>query len=165
SDFAKITCSAFLLELVEQTTGFGNKENPVFDLLAGALFSMEKTDRPLGLAVFFIIHLLRLHGIFDLTLRCKVCGANDFSAFAFDTHDMGVVCGNCSGADKDMLGKDALDFVSASLNTKFSGIAQHKYSAASLRGLLFSMSLFLERYFSMKIRSKELILNITGHIH
>ena len=159
ADFQKIICSSFLLELVERTTGFGSTENSVFNFLANALSSIEKTDRPLDLAVFFVIRLMKIHGIFAPAKRCKICGSENFDEFVFDTLDMGLICRKCSPANPNLLGREALDFVSESLTVKFTEL--RSYTPYSRHGLLLQFSLFLEQYFNIKIHSRKLLLDIT----
>jgi len=159
ADFTKIICSSFLFELVERTTGFGSREHYVFDFLANALSSMEKTNRPLDLAVFFMIRLMKVHGIFAPAKRCKICGSEDFNGFVFDTFDMGVICKKCSPGNPNLLGREALEFVSESLSVKFTEL--RGYASGSRHGLLLQFSLFLEQYFSVKIHSRKLLLDIT----
>ena len=158
ADFPKIICTSFLLELVERTTGFGNKENFIFDFLANALTSMEKTDRPLDLAVFFMIRLMNIHGILALAKRCKICGSEDFNRFVFDTIDMGLICQKCSPANPNLLDKETLNFISESLSAKF--IELRSYTADIKYGLLVNLSLFLEQYFNIRIHSKKLLLDV-----
>ena len=160
SDFPKIICTSFLLELTERTTGFGGTENYVFDFLANALASMEKTDRPLDLAVFFTIRLTKIHGIFAPPRRCKICGSENFSGFVFDTLDMGLICQKCSPDNPNLLGREALDFVLESLSVKFTEL--RGYTSGSRHGLLLQFSLFLEQYFGIKIHSRKLLLDITA---
>ena len=157
-DFPKIICSSFLLELVERSTGFGSAENSVFDFLANALTSMEKTDRPLDLAVFFMIRLMKIHGIFAFGKRCKICASEDFNKFVFDILDLGLICKKCSPNSPNLIGREALDFISESLSVKFTEL--RNYTPDSRYGLLLNLSLFLEQYFAIKIQSKKMLLDI-----
>jgi len=159
TDFFKIVCSSFLLELVERTTRFGSTENSVFDFLANALSSMEKTDRPLDLAVFFMIRLMKIHGIFPPAKHCKICGSEDLGKFVFDTFDLGLICKKCSPSNPNLLDREALDFVLESLSVKFTKL--RSCTTDSKHGLLLHLSLFLEQYFSIKMQSKKLLLDIT----
>jgi recombinational DNA repair protein (RecF pathway) len=124
---------------------------------------MEKTDRPLDLSVFFIARLMKIHGIFARTLHCKICGADNFSGFVFDSLDMGIICEKCSPENPNILKADALRFLSESLVVKFNELTG--YTDLDSRGLLFQLSLFLEQYFGIKIRSKKLLFELTERIH
>ena len=159
TDLGKITVSAFLLELTEKTTGFDHKENKVFELLVGALSALEETEQPVCLAVFFTIHLMRLHGILPPTIKCNSCGKTDFTQFTLDERELKLLCKNCAHTKDNLLGSDELAFLSTARSTKFSEMALSLNDAGTVK-LLASLSNFIEHYFGILLRSKDLITSI-----
>lgn len=160
ADFNKIAVSALLLELTEKTTGFNHKENKLFELLAAGLTALETTKQPLHLAVFFIIHMIRLHGILPQTQRCSSCGAAEFTHFMLDEHELKLTCSNCVRKKEKLLSQNALDFLSAARAVKFSELELRSICCdEDMRALLFCLSRFLENYFSIKLHSNNLLLN------
>ena len=159
SNLEKITATAFMLELAERTTGYENYENSIFELLAGALNMLETTSHASNLSVFFTVHLLRLHGILPPVERCRKCGTRNPSSFSFDVSDLGLLCQNCSGGNRTLIDISARDFIMESLQRKFVNIDNGSYPDDISRQLLFYLSLFIEHYFSIEIRSKTLLLN------
>lgn len=154
----KIFHMFFLLESVEKTIGFNAPEKKIFDLLAAGMDTLSKNDFYTNLAVFFIIHLLKIHGLLPSFDRCKNCGSNNFSEFTFEIPDLRPVCGNCKKT-KMMLGKECLQFFNESLNNKFNSIDHSAYKKEGMMDMLFNLSLFIENYFHIEINSKKFIFS------
>jgi len=147
----------YILELVEKTTGYNDTHDLLFDLVTAGLKTLSDTSFPLHLSVFFTIHLIRIHGILPLIEECKQCGSRDFSRFSFDVADLGLLCSACSTDHGHELDRDVRDFIMLSLRNKFVAMDHERFTRENMMDLLFYLSLFIEHYFNMEIRSKGMI--------
>jgi len=158
NDIEKIYCLYYILESVDRTTGFNSDETPVFDLLAAGMDTLSKTEFPAHLAAFFILHLLRLHGILPDMNRCHRCGSVDYRAFSFDTAELTPVCSSCGNAKISLDGSIAI-FLKKSTDTRFTDIMPGNYSHEMIINLIYYMTSFMENYFHNEIKSKKFILS------
>jgi DNA repair protein RecO (recombination protein O) len=157
NDLERIMHCAYILELTERTRGFNGDGRQIFDLLAGGLMALSGTSCPLNLSVFFTVHLIRLHGIMPEVTRCRRCGSAVFSRFSFDPSDLGIVCENCAGSRLRLLDLRVRDRIKEFLNSKFSAIDHSSYPEEISLDLLFHLSMFMEQYFSIAIKSREFV--------
>ena len=148
----------FLLETVDKSTGFDDRDKPVFDLLAAGIGALSGTPFPVNLSAFFLIHLTRFHGILPRFDRCKICGSKSYSHFSFDIADLSSTCVSCKRNNR-LLGSGVKDFIVCSLSRKFTAMEHSRYDPAELRNLLFYLVLFFEHYFNIEIKSKPFILS------
>ena len=162
-DLDKIFHLFFLLESVDKTTGFNDSDLPVYELLAAGIDALSGTAFPAHLTSFFLIRLLGLHGILHGADACKYCGSTDFAGFTLDINDLRPVCDSCA-VSESMLDRSVMDYMTNAARIKFSGIDHAAYSRGSIMDLLFYLSLFIENYFHIILKSKEFILsqNSTG---
>ena len=156
----------FILESVDKTSGYDTKETKVYELLLSAISALSNTENPLSLSSFFILHLLRIHGILPDLTNCKSCGGSSYNTFSLDISDLKPVCGSCQksrrnspGGDAFILDIDAKQFIDNSFKNKFNKINHEEYSEQSIKDLVFNLSLFIENYYHTEIKSKSFILS------
>ena len=158
-DLGKILYQFLLLDVIDRTTGFNDPNRAVYELLWAALGALTDTDKPRHLAVFFILHLLRIDGILPDFSACKRCGCRDFNRFSLDVSDMAPVCSECSAGYGRQLSMISMEFIRKSLSVKFSAMDLDLYSSDSMLDMLFAECMFLEGYFHTRLKSKEMIFS------
>lgn len=147
----------FMLEATDRTTAVDNVDTVAFDLLAAGLEALAGAPRPCVVSAFYTLHLLRFHGILPTFGACRDCGATDFNGFSFDIVDLRLLCDRCRRAAVT-LPRAMRDFLTLSLGTKFRQIDFSPYGDAEVLHLLFYLSLFMENYFHIELKTKEFIL-------
>ena len=151
-----------MLELVDRTTGHGDPQPRIFALASAAIDALAETANHVHLSAFFLLHLLRFHGVLPDFRRCGACGRTDFLSFTLDTPDFLPVCERCTGGrgtGGSMLRAEARDFVAAALSTRFSDLDIGSFSAETVLSLLFHLTLFVESYFHCEIKSKGMLFS------
>lgn len=162
TDLARILHLYYLLELVDRTTGHGDPQPRIFALASAAIDALAETANHVHLSAFFLLHLLRFHGVLPDFRRCGACGRTDFLSFTLDTPDFLPVCERCTGGrgtGGSMLRAEARDFVAAALSTRFSDLDIGSFSAETVLSLLFHLTLFVESYFHCEIKSKGMLFS------
>ncbi|MBP7735885.1 MAG: DNA repair protein RecO [Spirochaetes bacterium] len=166
ADLNKIWHLYFLLESVDKTSGFDMGDESIFKLLSAGIEVLSKTEFPAHLSAFMILHLLQLHGILSDLDFCKLCGTKQFSTFAMDVTDLRPVCGACLGAASSghwrgstVLPGAMREYMVLCMSQKFNAIDHGRFSEKDLLDLLFAISLFMEHYFHMEIKSKSFIFS------
>ena len=146
-----------LLEVVNKTTGFNHHEYQLYELLIAGIETLVANNSTVHVSAFFLVHLLRFHGILPDFRYCKGCGASDFTVFVLDDSDLTPLCKNCTNSSL-FLSKAVKSFLFEILQKKFSMIDMEKYDNASILDLLFYLIRFIEHYFHITIKSKEFVL-------
>lgn len=151
----------YMLELVDKTTALANPAPRIFDLLNAALNILETTETVTHLVVFFAIHLLRLEGIASHNYYCKTCGRHTFENFAIDPNDLMLICERCASnyVLPYLMNKNVLHFLKQAMIVKFSSLDLHLVSKKEMFDLLFVLSLFVEKYFNIELKSKSIIFS------
>ena len=158
----KILLLCFLLETAEKTTGFNDKNRSIFDLLVAGIDTLSKTENIEHLSVFFTLHLLKLHGILPDLKRCKICNRDDCSEYKIDNIDFHSVCEKCSKKiqnNTNFFSNRTREYIIQSLATKFFFIDHSSFPAEDALNFLNFISLFIENYFHIEIRSKTLLIS------
>lgn len=158
NNLGKIFHLYFLLETVEKTTGYNDTEVLLFELLGAGIDTLSKTDFFINLSAFFTLHLLKMHGLLPEFEFCKKCGNNNFNEFSLDLADLSSMCKNCNKNNK-ILPALTKNFILVSLKYKYSSINQSIYKSDDILDLLFHLSIFIENYFHIQIKSKEFIFS------
>jgi len=150
----------FLLEIVEKTVGDHDPNEKIFNLLFYALSSLSQTEFKINFSLFFIIHLLKHHGILSPFERCKICDGQDYDNFFIDQHDFSPICQNCRTGDlgEKLFSVKTKEFVQKSLSQKFINIDHGQYDQKTNKNFLNYISLFIENYFNIRIKSREMML-------
>ncbi|MBN2040834.1 MAG: DNA repair protein RecO [Spirochaetes bacterium] len=161
-DLKKIYLLYFLVSLVEKTTGYNDCNKSIFELTAAGIDNIPAVKYPEHLSVFFLLHLLRMQGILPDFNRCKICAKENYKGFFIDTNDFQPVCIGCINSIKNKtisFGSSIKNYIIESLKKKYSLIDYSLYSSASVLNLLFSMTLFIEDYYHIKIKPKDLLIS------
>ncbi len=166
----KIFHLAFMLESVEKSIGFNDENSVVFDLLAAGIDALSETEKPAHCTAFFLVHLLRLHGLLSDLTHCKVCGKTP-ERYTLDASDLNPICRDCAGENEKknipgtivsktiFLGRAASEFLVQSQRVKYSVMALDRFSDHVVLDLIFFIALFLENYFHCSLKSKEFVLS------
>jgi len=148
-----------ILETVEKTSGYNDTDRQIFDLLAAGIDTVSKTDSPVNLSVFFILHLLRLQGLLPDMKKCKKCGRTDYREFTLDISDLCPLCENCSGSRMKLTQASARNFIEDSLTQKFMHLNNPDFNRDNALNLIFYLVMFIEHYFNIEIKSKKNVLS------
>ena len=162
----KILHLYFMLECVDKTCGYNIADRGIYNLLLNGIGALSKTSFPVHLSAFFILHLLKIHGVLPDHQSCKLCGSTGFSQFVLDITDLRPVCDACRQKTpavklpkKMGLGKNAAVFILSCFSQKFISLDSDKYPENELLDLINNISLFVENYFHTELKSKSLILS------
>ncbi|HOW83319.1 MAG TPA: DNA repair protein RecO [Spirochaetota bacterium] len=156
-DLARIYHLYLMLETVDRTTGLNEPSVQIFDYLGAAMDRLSSTDHPAHLTAAFLLHFLKLGGLLEVTGACSNCGSRNYSRFSLDERDLRPVCSGCGGAGR-LMPRETMDFIVEALNRKFSSIENDRYAKESILDLVYSLILFVENYYHIRIKSKEFIL-------
>jgi DNA repair protein RecO (recombination protein O) len=160
-NLSKIFSLYFFVDAVDKTCGLNDPNKQVFGLLAAGIETLRETVYTGHLAVFFLLHLLRLLGILPDFSRCKNCGNSELSDFKIDNTDFQPVCGKCSSSlNSGYIFKNrTMDFIDKSLSKKFSAIDPRIFPEEEVLHLLFQLTLFTQNYFHIELKSKEILIS------
>lgn len=142
-----------MLEAVEKSTGRDSPERALFRLLEAALKTLADTPSPYGLAVFFLVHLLRAHGILPPMTGCAVCGAVSFTGFTLRKTDLHPLCGVCSPRNDSQLKAEAKEYLDLCVSRKYSEIDHKCFCEGDHRALLPGILGFIEGHYGVEIKS------------
>lgn len=90
----RITRASAMLEVVDRVAQERSPDHRLFEMLSGALRTLDDRDAPLVVPAFFF-KLLALEGYRPVTDSCALCGESG-SLVAFDIDSGGVLCARCS---------------------------------------------------------------------
>jgi DNA repair protein RecO len=165
-DLNKIWHLYFMLESVDKTCGFDMCDESIFILLSAGIEVLSKTEYHAQLSAFMILRLLQLHGILTDMDACKLCGKEHFSMFTMDVTDLRLICDACLGAASTgkwhgsaILPGAMRDYMRLCMSQKFNAIDHGRFHEKDILDLLFSISLFMENYFHIEIKSKSFIFS------
>ena len=157
-DLAKIYHLYILLETTDSTTGLNDPENNFYGYLYAALERMETTDSPVHLTAAYLLHLLKFHGLLEISGSCDKCGKTDYNFFTLNQTDLKVACANCL-KNGNMLPRTVMDFIRQALQNKFTSIKTETFDEPVLLDLIYQLLLFIEGYYHVHFKSKDFILN------
>ncbi len=164
NNLSKILLLYFIIETVQKTCGLNDTNKLIFDLIVAGIDALPKTEYIEHLSVFFTIHLLRLHGILPNFTHCKICNRNDFREFIIDYVDFQLICKKCSRLNNAFFFDNrAKEYILQSLTKKFTYIDFSVFPKEDIQNLLFHLSLFIQNYFHVEIKSKELLFSELSH--
>ncbi len=160
NNYQKILLLHFFLETVDKTSGFNDANKMVFDLLVSGIETIINSESLTHLSAFFVIHLLRLHGILSGFKQCKICGKEDFQQFAIDIADFQPICPGCANQYNNTLFDISIrDYLYQTLGTKFTSIDLSKYNENEILKFFFHLCLFLQSYFHIELKSKDMLIS------
>jgi DNA repair protein RecO len=165
-DLRKIVHLFFMLESVDKTCGYDISDTSIFNLLMAGIEVLSKTEFPSHLSTFMVLHLLDNHGVLSDTEICKMCGKRNYSRFMVDVVDLRPVCGACLGDNPSgpwqksiLLPGTMRDYMRTCMSEKFSAIDHGSFDEKDILDLLFAISLFMENYYHMELKSKNFIFS------
>jgi DNA repair protein RecO (recombination protein O) len=166
NDLRKIFHLYFVLDAVDKTCGYEMADEAIFKLLEAGIDVLAKTEHPAHLSAFFILHLLKHHGILADAGACKMCGLERTGFFTLDILDLRPVCASCLKNGKNgpkhrsaMMSGSMRDYMRVSMQQRYRDIDTGIYREDDILDLLFSMSLFIENYFHTELKSKSFIFS------
>ncbi len=164
-DLAKILHLYLALEVVEKTTGFNDPNERIYDLLAAGIDALAGTPHIRQFTAFFLIRLLKIHGILPHFSRCRQCGSEEFTRFRLESADLMPVCARCLGVRGEgagLFGPDTRAFIGSAVKSRFSSIDHARHAEDQMRMLVFSLCLFIEGYYHIELKSKRMALSGEG---
>jgi DNA repair protein RecO (recombination protein O) len=158
----------FILEVVDKTTGDGPADQKIYTLLEGAIRSLALASDHAFLSPFFLLHLLRIHGLLPRFGECATCGSVNPQSFYIHSPDLRQVCAKCAPSTLAGLStksgqfrgfsRSAGEFIAASQLMKFSNMEFARYTAREISDLFDVLVSFVEQYYHVKLNSKGYIL-------
>lgn len=162
-DLGRIFHLYLVLETVEKITGFNDPNRQIFDLLTRGIETLSSSPYTVNVTLFFLIHLFRLNGILPDYSSCKVCGKKELHRFALDFHDCTPVCDACMKNShtntSSFFTSGTGEFLQRVAVKKFKDIDHSIFSKEELHHVLFSLCMFVENYFHILLKSKELLFS------
>lgn len=147
-----------LLEVVEKTSGHNDPNRTIYQLLKGAIETLHKTDAYSFLALSFIIHYLRLSGIMPDYFHCSVCHNEITDDMYLTEYQLTAYCNQCA-PNNAFIFKAIAPLIYDILAKKFLDINTNKYNQSDIQKLLFHTLLFIDHYFNIHIKTKELLFS------
>ncbi len=165
-DLQKILHLYLMLEFADKTCGYQIADEAIFNLLLAGIDTLSKTSFPSHLSAFFILRLLKYHGMLSDYLSCKLCGNNNYSTFILDILDLRPICGECLPVAQfspalhiPVHARRTSEFVHSCVTDKFSRMDHGNIPETEIRNLILNLSLFAENYFHTELKSKSLVLS------
>lgn len=164
-DLNKIYHLSFILECVDKTTAEDNHEGKIFDILLAGIKTLVRTEQYSQFSSFFILHLLKLHGILPPFGECKSCGKIEPAAFHLDGTDLREICSECAPASwsRNNAGpcftKSAQAFLKHTMTRKFGDMDRGACPERELHDLLLVLGNFIEQYYHVRLKTKPFVLN------
>lgn len=149
-----------LLEVVEKTSGQNDPNLTVYKLLKGAVDTLHKTDAYTVLALSFIIHYLKLTGIMPDYFHCSLCHKEIIDDLYLTEYNLTVYCNQCAPHNSFMF-KAIAPLIYDMLSKKFLDIEISLYNSLDIQKFLFHTLLFIDHYFNIHIKTKELLFHNT----
>lgn len=150
-----------LLESVDKTTGYNDPNRRIYDLLYNGLNTLALTDYPANLSLFFMIHLLRIHGILPDLGRCGVCGSQSLAGSVLEFGSLLPLCRKCMNTNEgrrvDGISSSSWEYLSLVITHKFASVDHSAIDPDSVLDLLFQVCIFIETYFHIELKSKGLL--------
>ncbi|MEJ5362821.1 MAG: DNA repair protein RecO [Spirochaetota bacterium] len=149
-----------LMEVVEKTTGHNDPNITIYRLLKGAIETLPKINAYTLLALSFIIHYLKLSGIMPDYLHCSVCHKEITDDLYLTEYQLSAYCNQCAPNNAFVFTATA-PLIYDILTKKFLNIETNTYNSLDIQKLLFHTLLFIDHYFNIHIKTKELLFNNT----
>ncbi len=155
----KIFTLYYIMEIVDKTTGCSDADESLYNLLCSAVYSLGRADHEINFALFYTIQYLRKQGILPQMQECSSCGESAFATCSINSRNLKILCSECCSREDLLISKKSLEFISLSLREKYSCINHSVYKEQELLQLCRVVTDFIEQYYSVVIKSKEMLLN------
>lgn len=166
-DLDRIYRLYFILESVDKTTGEGPEDQRIYSLLEGAIRSLALTSHHAYLPPFFLMHLLRIHGLLPRFGECASCGIVDPPHFYIHSPDLRQLCAKCAPSSLSGLttkngqfkgfSRSIGEYITLSQRMKFSNLDFSRYPIQEISKLLTILISFVEQYYHVQLNSKGYI--------
>ena len=153
NSLGRIYAAHIMLETVEKSLGRDSPERPLFKLLEAALKALNDTAAPCGLTVFFLVHLLRAHGIFPSMTDCALCRTGNFGDFILRRADLHPVCLPCAAGNGILLKAAVRQYLELCISKKYYEIDCMLFNENDTCDLLVSILNFIEGHYGVTIQS------------
>lgn len=154
---AMITLFLFL-EIVEKTTGHNDPNQTLFRLLKGAIETLPKTSQYQILILSFILHYLKITGIYPDVFHCTVCHKEITSDLYLSEFSLHPYCDACA-PNYSFQFLAIVPIIKDIMTNKFLSLESKHYPLPEINKFIFHLLLFIDSYFTIHINSKELIFN------
>jgi DNA repair protein RecO (recombination protein O) len=151
-DLDRMRRALSMLEAVDGVVQEGEPNPRLYQMLVGALKSLEQHDSPLVLAAFFW-KLLALEGVHPMLDACAECGESE-DLVAFDLHVGGVLCRSCRQGIA--ISPDALLLLRRTLGGDLGRVLQEEASPAAFE-LEHLADESLEVHLERRLRSRHML--------
>lgn len=154
-DLQRFSQAAVMLEAVEHVALDREPNLPLYQLLLGALRTLEAGDRPL-LLTGFLLKLLALEGVQPALNHCVSCGATDDLCF-FDARGGGAKCRSCRGGMP--LSADGFGLMHLILEGRV-GLALQEPPSRLTRDLQLLLTMAVEAHLNRQLRSAAFLVGM-----
>lgn len=155
----KIFTLCYMMEIADKTTGCGDADEGIYNLLCSGVSSLGRAEHEINFALFYAIQYLRIQGILPKLQECSSCGETGFTACSINSRNLKILCSDCSSREDLIISRKSLDFLSFSLKEKYTYINHSSFSEQEILPLCRIITDFIEQYYSVVIKSKEMLLN------
>jgi DNA repair protein RecO len=147
------------MEIADKTTGCGDKDESIYNLLISAVNSLGSVNNEISFALFFIARYLCVQGLLPEIEGCTSCGEKSFKSFSMNNRNLNLLCPGCTGKDDLIIDSSALNYFIRSTWEKYSSIDHCTYRENDIHSLLRVITEFIEQYYSVTIKSGDMLLN------
>lgn len=155
----KIFTLYYIMEIVDKTTGCGDTDESIYNLLISAVNTLGRANNEINFALFFTARYLCIQGLLPEIDGCSSCGEHSFQNFSMSSRNLNLLCPGCIGKDDLMIDSSALTYFIKSTREKYSSIDHSTYRKNDIIALLSIITEFLEQYYSVTIKSADMLLN------
>ncbi len=156
----KIFILLFILEVFDRTTLRGNADERLYRFMESALKTLEKTESAAEFTNFFLLHHIKFQGLLPDLEHCLNCGKPQTSRMVLCNNNIVVECKECSTLGQASLDTEALAVLKLYCKNRFSKLVKKEKSPNLHRGIFSFLTLFMEEYYSLELKSKSLAMNI-----
>ncbi len=155
----KIFTLYYIMEIADKTTGCGDSDEKIYNLLISAVNTLGRVNNEINFALFFTARYLCIQGLLPGIDGCSSCGEKSFQSFSMSSRNLQLLCPGCTGKDDLMIDSNALNYFIRSTGEKYSSIDHSAYNRNDVLALLRIITEFLEQYYSVTIKSGDMLLN------
>ena len=153
----KIFSLYYILELVDLTTGFGDPNGRIFNLLSAGIETLSSTLSPKHFTVFFTIKYLLLQGVFPDTEKCSWCGNTDREKLVIENAGFRTSCINCTDFKSASVRSRGTAFINQCVKLKLDKIECGDFSENEVITVLTHLIQYINSYYSIKLKTGSMI--------
>ena len=158
----RLAYATYMVELLDSVTSLGDKNEEVFGLLLNSLKLLSGESSARRVARIFEIKLLSLLGLMPTLGSCANCSGKVDSLAKFSISQGGLICKNCSEADKNAtpIMQGTVKFIEHIRSSPFDKVARVKVANAVGKELESILRKFLDYHIERRLRSLEFLKEI-----